>query len=141
MNVTKRNGSVEQVKFDKISSRIRKQTYGLNEDYVDYFEVAKKVISGLYDGVSSSELDKLSAETAASMVTTHPDYGKLASRIIITSLYKEVAKEFSVVAKSLYEYINPATNEPAGLISDETYAVGFLLACHASLRDMISQVF
>ena len=123
MNVTKRNGSVEQVKFDKISSRIRKQTYGLNEDYVDYFEVAKKVISGLYDGVSSSELDKLSAETAASMVTTHPDYGKLASRIIITSLYKEVAKEFSVVAKSLYEYINPATNEPAGLISDETYAV------------------
>jgi ribonucleoside-diphosphate reductase alpha chain len=123
MNVTKRNGSVEQVKFDKISSRIRKQTYGLNEDYVDYFEVAKKVISGLYDGVGSSELDKLSAETSASMVTTHPDYGKLASRIIITSLYKEVAKEFSVVAKSLYEYINPATNEPAGLISDETYAV------------------
>ena len=123
MNVLKRNGSVEQVKFDKISSRIRKQTYGLNEDYVDYFEVAKKVISGLYDGVSSSELDKLSAETAASMVTTHPDYGKLASRIIITSLYKEVPKEFSVVAKSLYEYINPATNEPAGLVSDETYAV------------------
>lgn len=123
MNVVKRNGSVEQVKFDKISSRIRKQTYGLNEDYVDYFEVAKKVISGLYDGVGSSELDKLSAETAASMVTTHPDYGKLASRIIITSLYKEVPKEFSVVAKRLYEYINPATNEPAGLISDETYAV------------------
>ena len=123
MNVLKRNGSVEQVKFDKISSRIRKQTYGLNEDYVDYFEVAKKVISGLYDGVSSAELDKLSAETAASMVTTHPDYGKLAARIVITSLYKEVPKEFSVVAKNLYEYINPATNEPAGLISDKTYAV------------------
>jgi len=123
MNVVKRDGSVEQVKFDKISSRIRKQTYDLNDDYVDYFEVAKKVISGLYDGVSSAELDKLSAETAASMVTTHPDYGKLAARIVITSLYKEVPKEFSVVAKNLYEYINPATNEPAGLISDGTYAV------------------
>ena len=123
MNVVKRDGSVEQVKFDKISSRIRKQTYDLNDDYVDYFEVAKKVISGLYDGVSSAELDKLSAETAASMVTTHPDYGKLAARIVITSLYKEVPKEFSTVAKNLYEYINPATNEPAGLISDNTYKV------------------
>ena len=123
MNVVKRDGTVEQVKFDKISSRIRKQTYGLNEDYVDYFEVSKKVISGLYDGVTSTELDQLSAETAASMITTHPDYGKLAARIIITSLYKDVAKEFSVVAKQLYEYINPVNNEPAGLISDEVYAV------------------
>ena len=122
MNVLKRNGTVEQVKFDKISSRIRKQTYGLNEDYVDYFEVAKKVISGLYDGVSSAELDQLSAETAASMITTHPDYAKLAARIAITSLYKDVPKEFSVVAKSLYEYINPKTGEKAGLISDSTYA-------------------
>ena len=123
MNVVKRDGTVEQVKFDKISSRIRKQTYALNEDYVDYFQVAQKVISGLYDGVTSTELDQLSAETAASMITTHPDYGKLAARIIITSLYKGVAKEFSVVAKQLHEYINPVNNEPAGLISDEVYAV------------------
>ena len=123
MNVVKRDGTVEQVKFDKISSRIRKQTYGLNEDYVDYFQVAQKVISGLYDGVTSSELDKLSAETAASMITTHPDYGKLAARITITSLYKDVAKEFSTVAKELYEYINPVNDEPAGLISDEVYEI------------------
>ena len=123
MNVVKRDGTVEQVKFDKISSRIRKQTYALNEDYVDYFQVAQKVISGLYDGVTSTELDQLSAETAASMITTHPDYGKLAARIIITSLYKGVAKEFSVVAKQLHEYINPVNNEPAGLISDDVYAV------------------
>jgi len=123
MNVVKRDGTVEQVKFDKISSRIRKLTYALNEDYVDYFQVAQKVISGLYDGVTSTELDQLSAETAASMITTHPDYGKLAARIIITSLYKDVAKEFSVVAKQLYEYINPVNNEPAGLISNDVYAV------------------
>jgi len=123
MNVVKRDGTVEQVKFDKISSRIRKLTYGLNEDYVDYFQVAQKVISGLYDGVTSTELDKLSAETAASMITTHPDYGKLASRITITSLYKDVAKEFSTVAKELYEYINPVNDEPAGLISDEVYEI------------------
>ena len=123
MNVVKRDGTVEQVKFDKISSRIRKLTYGLNEDYVDYFQVAQKVISGLYDGVTSTELDKLSAETAASMITTHPDYGKLAARITITSLYKDVAKEFSTVAKELYEYINPVNDEPAGLISDEVYEI------------------
>jgi ribonucleoside-diphosphate reductase alpha chain len=123
MNVVKRDGTVEQVKFDKISSRIRKLTYGLNEDYVDYFQVAQKVISGLYDGVTSTELDRLSSETAASMITTHPDYGKLAARITITSLYKDVAKEFSTVAKELYEYINPVNNEPAGLISDEVYEI------------------
>mgnify|MGYP000143302848 CR=1 FL=1 len=123
MDVIKRDGTVETVKLDKISSRIRKQTYGLNEDYVDYMEVSKKVVAGLYDGVQSEELDQLSAETAASMITTHPDYSKLASRIAITSLYKDVPKEFSSVAQSLYEYVNPKTGEQSGMISESSYSV------------------
>lgn len=123
MDVIKRDGTVETVKLDKISSRIRKQTYGLNEDYVDYMEVSKKVVAGLYDGVKSEELDQLSAETAASMITTHPDYSKLASRIAITSLYKDVPKEFSSVAQSLYEYVNPKTGEQSGMISESSYSV------------------
>lgn len=123
MEVVKRDGTREPVKFDKISARIKKQTYGLNEDFVDFVEVSRKVIAGLYDGVTTEELDKLAAETAASLITNHPDYSQLASRIAITSLYKRVDKHFTSTAKKLYEYINPKTGEKAGMISDETYSV------------------
>jgi ribonucleoside-diphosphate reductase alpha chain len=122
MDILKRTGSLEPVKLEKISSRIKKLTYGLHER-VDPDIVSTKVVSGLYDGVSSKELDQLSAETAASMVTVHPDFGKLAARIAITALYKDVEKDFSVIAKKLYEYINPKTGDSAGMISDEVYAV------------------
>ena len=122
MDIIKRNGGREPLKLEKISSRIKKLTYGLNER-VDPDKVSTKVVSGLYDGVSSTELDQLSAETAASMVTVHPDFGKLAARIAITALYKDVEKDFSVIAKKLYEYINPKTGENSGMISDEVYAV------------------
>jgi ribonucleoside-diphosphate reductase alpha chain len=122
MDILKRNGSREPVKLEKISSRIKKLTYGLNER-VDPDIVSTKVVSGLYDGVSSAELDQLSAETAASMVTVHPDFGKLAARIAITALYKDVEKDFSVIAKKLYEYINPKTGDSAGMISDEVFEV------------------
>lgn len=121
MKVIKRDGSYEQVKFDKISNRIKKQTYGLNTDYVDYMEVSKKVINGLYDGVTTVELDSLAAETAVSMCTVHYDYSFLAARIAISSLHKSTHKKFTDTAKSLYEYINPKTGEKAGLISDITY--------------------
>jgi ribonucleoside-diphosphate reductase alpha chain len=122
MDILKRNGSKEPLKLEKIGSRIKKLTYGLH-DMVDPDLVSTKVVSGLYDGVSSTELDQLSAETAASMITTHPDYGKLAARIAITALYKDVEKDFSRVATKLYEYINPKTGEKAGMISDEVYSV------------------
>ena len=123
MEVVKRDGTREYVKFEKISSRIKKQTYGLNEDYVDYFEVSKKVIAGLYDGVTTEELDRLAAETSASLVTNHPDYSTLAARIAITSLYKRVDKRFTATADKLYHYINPKTGEKAGMISDQVYKV------------------
>ncbi len=116
MDIVKRDGSREALKLEKISSRIKKLTYGLHE-LVDPDVVSTKVVSGLYDGVSSTELDQLSAETAASMVTVHPDFGKLAARIGITSLYKDVEKNFSNIAKKLYDYVNPKTGEKAGMIS------------------------
>lgn len=123
MEVVKRDGTREYVKFEKISSRIKKQTYGLNEDYVDYFEVSKKVIAGLYDGVTTEELDRLAAETSASLVTSHPDYSTLAARIVITSLYKRVDKRFTSTIDKLYHYINPKTGDKAGMISDQVYKV------------------
>lgn len=123
MKITKRDKTTESVKFDKITARIKKQTYGLNTNFIDEYEVAKKVIDGLYDNISSKEIDLLAAETSASLITTHPDYSLLASRILISSLYKEstIKKKFSESIIQLYEYINPNTNEKAGLISDEIY--------------------
>ena len=122
MDIIKRDGTKEPLKLAKISSRINKLTYGLHE-IVDPDKVSAKVASGLYDGVSSNQLDQLSSETAASLITEHPDYGKLAARIAITSLYKDVVKDFSVVAEKLYDYINPKTGTKAGMISDEVYQV------------------
>ena len=122
MDIIKRDGSKEPLKLAKISSRINKLTYGLHES-IDPDKVSTKVASGLYDGVSSEKLDQLSSETAASLITEHPDYGKLAARIAITSLYKEVVKDFSVVAGKLHTYINPITGEKSGMISDKVYEV------------------
>ena len=87
MKILKRNGKTENIKFDKIIARIKKQTYGLDNKFIEPVEVAQKVISGLYDGVSAKEVDTLAAETAAWMTIKHPDYSILASRIAIISLY------------------------------------------------------
>jgi ribonucleoside-diphosphate reductase alpha chain len=119
MKVTKRDGSLETLRLDKITNRIKKQTYSLNLDFVDALEVATKVVSGIYDGITTVELDNLAAETAASLNHAHPDYSYLASRIAITRLHKTVSKKFSDVIESLYSYIDPKTNLPAGLINDD----------------------
>jgi ribonucleoside-diphosphate reductase alpha chain len=120
MKVIKRSGKLEEVSFDKITARIKKLCYGLNPEYVDHIEISKKVVLGLYDGVTTTELDNLSAETAATMTTIHPDYAVLAARIAISNLHKNTDKSFSKTMKALYEYIDPKTGEKAGLIGDET---------------------
>ena len=121
MQVVKRDGSREPVKFEKISNRIRRMTYDLNTDYIDSTEIAQKVIAGIYDGITTEELDNLAAETAASLIPKHPDHSILASRIAVSRLHKTNKKKFSETIKDLYEYIDPETNQPAGLINDETY--------------------
>jgi ribonucleoside-diphosphate reductase alpha chain len=121
MIIIKRDGSEESVKFDKISSRIKKQTYGLEQDHVEYMEVAKKVIAGVYDGVTTRELDNLAAETAASLTRIHPDYSILAARLALTSLKKDVKKSFKKTIIDLYNYKDSKTNESAPLVSKEIY--------------------
>ena len=121
MQVIKRSGKREDVSFDKITARIKKLCYGLAQNYVDPIEIAKKVIQGLYDGVSTTELDNLAAETAATMATQHPDYALLAARIAVSNLHKNTDKSFSRTMKALYQYIDPKTGDKAGLISDEIH--------------------
>ena len=123
MFVVKRDGSREAVRFDKISNRIRKVTYGLNQDFVDALEISQKVIGGIYDGITTWELDNLAAETAASLIPKHPDYSILASRIAVSRLHKTTKKKFSETVQDLYSYIDPETGKEAALISDETYEV------------------
>ncbi|MCH4822266.1 ribonucleoside-diphosphate reductase subunit alpha [Gramella lutea] len=122
MYVLKRDGRKEPVMFDKITARVKKLCYGLNE-LVDPVKVAMRVIEGLYDNVSTSELDNLAAEIAATMTTSHPDYAKLAARISVSNLHKNTKKTFSEVMADLYEYVNPRTEEKAPLLSDEVYKV------------------
>ena len=122
MFVVKRDGRKEPIMFDKITARIRKLNYGLNP-LVDPVRVAMRVIEGLYDGVTTSELDNLAAEIAATMTTTHPDYAKLAARISVSNLHKNTKKSFSETMTDLYEYVNPRTGKKAPLLSDEVYKI------------------
>ena len=122
MYVAKRDGRKQPIMFDKITARIRKLCYGLNP-LVDPVKVAMRVIEGLYDGVTTSELDNLAAEIAATLTTAHPDYAILAARISVSNLHKNTKKIFSEVMDDLYNYINPRTDKKAPLLSDEVYKV------------------
>jgi ribonucleoside-diphosphate reductase alpha chain len=123
MYVIKRDGSKESIKFDKITARIQKLCYALDPIHVQPVEVAMKVIQGIYPGVTTSELDNLAAETAASMTVKHPDYALLASRIAVSNLHKNTEKSFSKTMENLYRYIDPKTGHKAPLLADDVYEV------------------
>ena len=122
MYVLKRDGRKEPIMFDKITARVRKLCYGLN-DLVDPVKVAMRVIEGLYDGVTTSELDNLAAETAATMTTAHPDYALLAARISVSNLHKNTKKSFVDTMTDLYTYVNPRTGKKAPLLADNVYKI------------------
>jgi ribonucleoside-diphosphate reductase alpha chain len=122
MYVLKRDGRKEPIIFDKITARVRKLCYGLN-DLVDPVKVAMRVIEGLYDGVTTSELDNLAAETAATMTTTHPDYALLAARVSVSNLHKNTKKSFVDTMTDLYTYVNPRTGKKAPLLADNVYKI------------------
>jgi len=118
MHVIKRDGRKEAVKFDKITARIQKLCYGLSP-LVDPVAVALRVIEGLYDGVTTSELDSLAAEVAASMTVRHPDFAQLAARIAVSNLHKNTNKSFTETMRAMHQYVNPKTNQSAPLIADD----------------------
>ncbi|MEN8811930.1 MAG: ribonucleoside-diphosphate reductase subunit alpha [Candidatus Arcticimaribacter sp.] len=122
MFVVKRDGHKEPIMFDKITARVKKLCYDLNP-LVDPVRVAMRVIEGLYDGVTTSELDNLASEIAATMTTSHPDYAQLAARISVSNLHKNTKKSFSDTMTDLYKYVNPRTGKDAPLLSDEVYNI------------------
>ena len=122
MFVQKRNGRKEAVQFDKITARIKKLCYGL-DPIIDPTTVAMKVIEGLFDGVTTTELDNLASEVAATMTVQHPDFALLASRISVSNLHKSTEKSFSVTMQKLFQYTDPKTEEDAPLISEEIHQI------------------
>ncbi len=131
MLVRKRDGRLEPVQFDKITRRIETLCEGLSH-HVSPIEITKKVIAGLYDGVTTKAFDVLAAETAATISTLHPDYNKLAGRIEISNLHKETSNSFVKTRDQLHTYINPTTQEPASLLDAKIYRI---IKEHAALLD------
>ncbi|MFM7357133.1 MAG: ribonucleoside-diphosphate reductase subunit alpha [Sediminibacterium sp.] len=123
MQVIKRNNRRESVKFDKITARIEKLCYGLDRRFVSAVDVAKKVIEGLYDGVPTTDLDNLAAETAAALTVKHPDYALLASRIAVSNLHKNTTKSFSETMRLLYNCTDAKTGKVLPLIADDVMQI------------------
>src|SRR6476660_1149369 len=122
MYVIKRSGKKEAVKFDKVTARIEKLSYKLSP-LVNPIDVAKKVIEGIYEGVPTTELDNLAAETAASLTTKHPDYAILASRIAVSNLHKNTVKSFSETMHALYEYVDARSGKKLPMLADDVWQV------------------
>jgi len=131
MFVIKRNGKRESVKFDKVTARIEKLSYSLSP-IVSAIDVAKKTIEGIYDGVATTDLDNLAAETAASLTIAHPDYAILASRIAVSNLHKNTVKSFSATMRKLHQYKDKATGKMLPLIANDVMQI---IEDHADILD------
>ena len=123
MQVVNRKGEREDVRFDAILDKLRRLAEGLDPNWVDPANLTKLTIEGLYDGVTTRELDQLAAETAASLVSQHPDYSKLAARICVDDLHRSTKDSFTDVITDLREYIDPESKKHAPLISEEVYNI------------------
>jgi ribonucleoside-diphosphate reductase alpha chain len=122
MFVATRSGKREPVQFDKITHRISQLVYGLDQDHVDATQIAKRTIQGLFDGITTEELDNLSAEVSAYMTSAHPDYARLAGRIAVANLHRSTRDSFTETLGVLYNFENAFTKEKSPLISEEIYA-------------------
>ena len=121
MRVTKRNGDLENIEFDKILKRIKStgQEAGIT---INYTALVMKVIDQLYDTISTTKIDELTAEQCASMSSIHPDYNILAGRIIVSNHHKNTGSSFSGAMRSLYHYLDKH-GKSSPLINEELYDV------------------
>ena len=135
MQVVNRKGEREDVRFDAILEKLSGLTNGLDTNWVDAANLTKLTIEGLYDGVTTRELDQLAAETAASLASHHPDYSKLAARICVDDLHRSTKETFSEVITDLRDFIDPESGEHAPLISQEVYDI--IMANKATLDNYV----
>lgn len=131
MYVIKRDGQKQEVKFDSITSRVRRLCEGLDPNYVDPVPITQKVIEGFYAGISTSEIDTLAAETCAYMSQKHPDFSTLAARISVSNLHKNTLDSFTETCRMLHDY-RDKQDRPAALISDEVWE---FVKCNAAELD------
>lgn len=119
MRVIKRNGNIETVSFDKILRRIK--TIGKEANVVlNYTQLAMKVIDQLYDKISTTKIDELTADQCASMSSIHYDYGTLAARITISNHHKNTDQNFKNVVTQLYQYTDK-NGKHSPLIDESLY--------------------
>ena len=121
MQVRRSNGTLEAARFDRITEKVTRLSEGLDRKYIDPDLITKKTIEGFYDGITTRELDELTAEIAASMATVHPDYSLLAGRILVARLHQETSDRFSEAMTALYDYVDQATGENASMIAEDVY--------------------
>ena len=119
MRVVKRNGTVENMEFDKIVNRIKKLGQEANIQ-INYAALTIKVIDQLYDKIPTTKIDELTAQQCASLSTQHPDYGTLAGRIVVSNHQKNTDPLFSSVMQQMYEFKDNKGN-PSPLLSHETW--------------------
>ncbi|CAG9314132.1 unnamed protein product [Blepharisma stoltei] len=118
--VIKRDNSRQQIYPYKIKKRLETLLDGLNKEFINLDVIVKKVSEGIYNGVSTSQLDNLAAETCAYMNIVHPDYSKLAARVAISNLHKMTKTSFFEIIHDLYT-LKESQNEPAPLIATDVY--------------------
>ena len=120
MYVVKRSGEQQEVKFDAITRRIKNLCEGLDPRFVDPVPVTQKVVEGFYNGISTSEVDTLAAETCAYMSQKHPDFSTLAARIAVSNLHKNTSDSFHETCKILHSYMDQQ-GRPAALLAEDVW--------------------
>lgn len=133
MRVTKRNGELEEIAFDKIQTRLKKIGHECSIQ-INYQQLVIKVIEQLYDKISTTKIDELTAEQCASLSTLNPDYGSLAGRIIVSNHQKNTSNKFSKVMETLYNFTD-INGQHYPLVSEELW--GFVSKYNAEIDDMI----
>jgi len=131
MYVVKRSGEQQEVRFDSITKRISNLCEGLDRNFVDPVPVTQKVIEGFYNGISTSEVDTLAAETCAYMSQKHHDFSTLAARIAVSNLHKSTSDSFSETCRALYDYVDKQGRN-AALIANDVWT---FIEAHASELD------
>ena len=123
ISVVKRSTSSQRLERQKLLTRVRAHTFGLDTRYVDAESTVDTVIQGSYDGILTQQLDELCAQTAAYRSTQHPDYALLAGRLAVTNLYKTTSPSFLEAMCLLHDYVTPHSHESRPLISEQVWEV------------------